>query len=115
MSEKELGQKWDRCLADSAVKLGAGLGLGIVFSVVFFKRRTWPIAFGSGAGLGMAYANCQHDLRSSSAVPLRGVPSSHSFVCTVPQPVSQSVCLSICGLVPCHVPCVIATSLSVFI
>ncbi|KAI4875973.1 hypothetical protein NFI96_015166, partial [Prochilodus magdalenae] len=70
MSEKELGQKWDRCLADSAIKVGAGLGLGIVFSVVFFKReyiqfcRTWPIAFATGAGLGMAYSNCQNDLRS---------------------------------------------------
>ncbi|XP_053546273.1 MICOS complex subunit MIC10 isoform X1 [Bombina bombina] len=38
MSESELGRKWDRCLADSAVKFGAGLGLGIVFSVIFFKR-----------------------------------------------------------------------------
>uniref|UniRef100_A0AAY4EH20 MICOS complex subunit MIC10 n=1 Tax=Denticeps clupeoides TaxID=299321 RepID=A0AAY4EH20_9TELE len=64
MSEKELGQKLDRCLADSVVKLGAGLGLGIVFSVVFFKRRTWPIAFATGAGLGMSYSNCQNDLRS---------------------------------------------------
>ncbi|TSR39565.1 MICOS complex subunit MIC10 [Bagarius yarrelli] len=48
MSEKELGQKWDRCLADCAVKVG----------------RTMPIAFGTGAGLGMAYSNCQNDLRS---------------------------------------------------
>ncbi|XP_026188705.1 MICOS complex subunit MIC10 [Mastacembelus armatus] len=64
MSEKELGKKWDRCLADGAIKLGTGLGLGIVFSVLFFKRRTWPISLGSGAGLGMAYANCQNDLRS---------------------------------------------------
>uniref|UniRef100_A0A8P4GIW0 MICOS complex subunit MIC10 n=1 Tax=Dicentrarchus labrax TaxID=13489 RepID=A0A8P4GIW0_DICLA len=48
MSEKELGKKWDRCLADSAIKLG----------------HTWPISFGSGVGLGMAYANCQNDLRS---------------------------------------------------
>ncbi|XP_016891272.2 MICOS complex subunit MIC10 [Cynoglossus semilaevis] len=64
MSEKELGKKWDRCLADGAIKLGTGLGLGIVLSVIFFKRHTWPIAFGSGAGLGMAYANCQNDLRS---------------------------------------------------
>ncbi|XP_018930579.1 MICOS complex subunit MIC10-like [Cyprinus carpio] len=64
MSEKELGQKWDRCLADCAVKFGTGLGLGIVFSVVFFKRRTWPIVFGTGLGLGIAYSNCQNDLRS---------------------------------------------------
>ncbi|TNM86400.1 hypothetical protein fugu_006630 [Takifugu bimaculatus] len=39
MSEKELGKKWDRCLADAAIKLGSGLGLGIVFSVLFFKRK----------------------------------------------------------------------------
>ncbi|KAJ8412196.1 hypothetical protein AAFF_G00144630 [Aldrovandia affinis] len=65
MSEEELGPKWDRCLANSAIKLVAGLGIGVMLSAAFFKRRTWPVAFGSGVGLGMAYANCQHDFRSS--------------------------------------------------
>ncbi|XP_018426923.1 PREDICTED: MICOS complex subunit MIC10-like isoform X2 [Nanorana parkeri] len=49
MSEKELGRKWDRCLADAAVK---------------FANGTWPIVFSSGIGLGMAYSNCQNDFQS---------------------------------------------------
>ncbi|XP_036387932.1 MICOS complex subunit MIC10-like [Megalops cyprinoides] len=66
MSEEELGRKWDRCLANCAVKLVAGLGIGVVLSATLFKRRTWPVAFGSGMGFGMAYADCQHDFRSPS-------------------------------------------------
>ncbi|XP_035376182.1 MICOS complex subunit MIC10-like [Electrophorus electricus] len=60
----ELGHKWDRCLANSAVKLVTGIGVGAVVSLLFLKRRSWPVAFGAGFGVGMAYSNCQHDFRS---------------------------------------------------
>ncbi|KAG7177612.1 MICOS complex subunit Mic10-like [Homarus americanus] len=44
-SEDILGQKWDRCVADTLIKIG----------------RPWPLIFGLGAGAGMGYANCQHE------------------------------------------------------
>ncbi|XP_069175395.1 MICOS complex subunit Mic10-like [Procambarus clarkii] len=60
-SEDILGQKWDRCVADTLIKIGGGLTLGVVFSAIVFKRRPWPLVFGLGFGAGMGYANCQHE------------------------------------------------------
>jgi inner membrane organizing system protein 1 len=39
-SELELGQKWDRCLSDGIIKTGSGLGVGLVFSLLFFKSNS---------------------------------------------------------------------------
>ncbi|KAG8178793.1 hypothetical protein JTE90_024655 [Oedothorax gibbosus] len=59
-SEDIIGETWDYCLADTAIKIGSGLAVGSVLSLIAFKRKKWPIVFGLGAGFGMGLANCQH-------------------------------------------------------
>ncbi|ENN70396.1 MICOS complex subunit Mic10 [Dendroctonus ponderosae] len=63
--EEELGRKWDKCLSDSVIKFGGGIVLGSVFSLLFFKRRRWPILMGGGFGVGMAYSNCEKDINAT--------------------------------------------------
>jgi hypothetical protein len=46
-SELELGLKWDRCLQDSLIKVGSGIGLGIVFSVVLFRSISFKFSIKS--------------------------------------------------------------------
>ncbi|KAI6026042.1 hypothetical protein EDC04DRAFT_227554 [Pisolithus marmoratus] len=59
-SENIVNQKYDRCrrFADFLVKAGVGFGVGVVASVVLFRRRTWPVALSTGFGMGAAYADC---------------------------------------------------------
>ncbi|KAH7928877.1 DUF543-domain-containing protein [Leucogyrophana mollusca] len=57
-SENIVSQKYDRCLADLLVKAGVGFGVGVVASVILFRRRTWPVALSTGFGMGAAYADC---------------------------------------------------------
>lgn len=56
---------------------------------VSFVGHTWPISFGSGAGLGMAYANCQNDLRSHY------VQQRSKKVCLHNQPTELMNCLNL--------------------
>ena len=64
-AEDELGRKWDRCLTDMVLKMGGGILVGTVATVLFFKRRRWPIILGAGFGVGSAYTNCERDLNST--------------------------------------------------
>ena len=66
-SEEILGRKWDRCVADTTTKIGTGAVVGAVISLIFFKRKLWPITLGTGIGLGMGYANCQNTFYSQFA------------------------------------------------
>ncbi|CAK9294716.1 unnamed protein product [Gordionus sp. m RMFG-2023] len=60
--EDRLALKWDLCLSDALLKTATGTGMGILFSLVAFGRRPWPVALGFGSGLGMAISNCRHEL-----------------------------------------------------
>ncbi|XP_043271391.1 MICOS complex subunit Mic10-like [Venturia canescens] len=63
-AEDEIGRKWDRCFTDAVLKMGGGIFLGSVFSLLFFRRK-WPIITGAGFGLGMAYSNCEKDINAT--------------------------------------------------
>lgn len=66
-----LNDKWDVVLSNMLVKTGLGLGVGIVGSVLFFKRRAFPVWLGIGFGLGRGYA--EGDAIFRSAAGLRSV------------------------------------------
>ena len=52
---------WNTSLYHLFTKTLTGLGIGVVLSVLLFKRRTWPVAFGTGTGLGIAYSEANHN------------------------------------------------------
>ncbi|XP_043473893.1 MICOS complex subunit Mic10-like [Leptopilina heterotoma] len=64
VTEDEMGKKWDKCFTDAVLKLGGGILVGSVFSLLFIRRK-WPIITGAGFGLGMAYSNCENEINST--------------------------------------------------
>ncbi|KAK5664081.1 hypothetical protein OQA88_295 [Cercophora sp. LCS_1] len=66
VSEALLNEKWDFCLSNALIKSSLGLGFGVVFSVLLFKRRAWPAFVGFGFGAGRAYEECNSSLKQAS-------------------------------------------------
>ncbi|KAB5515433.1 hypothetical protein GE09DRAFT_1217448 [Coniochaeta sp. 2T2.1] len=66
VSEALLNEKWDRCLSNFLIKSSLGLGFGVVFSVLLFKRRAWPAFAGFGFGAGRAYEECNFSLKQAA-------------------------------------------------
>ncbi|KZS04657.1 MICOS complex subunit MIC10 isoform X1 [Daphnia magna] len=61
-SEDVLANTVDSCVADALIKLGGGLITGTLFSLLLFKRKSWPAVFGVGVGAGMGMSNCHYKL-----------------------------------------------------
>ncbi|GBE83355.1 hypothetical protein BKA93DRAFT_732604 [Sparassis latifolia] len=77
-SENIVAQKYDRCLADLLVKSGVGFSAGVIASVILFRRRAWPIALGTGFGMGAAYADCDRSFNPARIPGTRIIPHSEA-------------------------------------
>ncbi|KAG2040774.1 hypothetical protein BDR03DRAFT_857340 [Suillus americanus] len=75
-TENIVSQKYDRCMADLLVKAGVGFSVGVVASVILFRRRTWPIALSTGFGMGAAYADCDRSFNPARVSGTRIVPQT---------------------------------------
>lgn len=47
--------QWDRALSSTIIRGGLGFSFGVILSVLLFKRRAWPVFFGTGFGVGRAW------------------------------------------------------------
>ena len=57
--------QWDHCLSTLMIRSALGASFGVIFSVLLFKRRSWPVWAGLGFGAGRAWEECD-----SVCVPL---------------------------------------------
>jgi hypothetical protein len=54
-SETDEPLQWDRALSSLVIRSGLGFSFGVIFSVLLFKRRAWPVWLGTGFGAGRAW------------------------------------------------------------
>ncbi|KAK9358016.1 hypothetical protein V1527DRAFT_418831 [Lipomyces starkeyi] len=66
-SEQLLNDKWDVVISNTLVKTALGFGFGVVTSVLFFKRRAFPVWLGIGFGAGRGYAEGDAIFRGGDA------------------------------------------------
>lgn len=63
-----LNDKWDIVLSNMLVKVGMGFGVGVITSVLFFKKRAFPVWLGIGFGLGRSYSEGDAIFRSTAGI-----------------------------------------------
>ncbi|GAB7365954.1 hypothetical protein MBLNU230_g7282t1 [Neophaeotheca triangularis] len=73
MSEALLNEKWDHCLSTLLIRSTLGASFGVIFSVILFKRRAWPVFTGLGFGAGRAWEECDSSFKRASAPSRQGL------------------------------------------
>ena len=53
-------------MSNLLIKSTLGLGFGVVFSVLLFRRRAWPVFAGVGFGAGRAYEECNWSFKQAT-------------------------------------------------
>lgn len=79
-SEDVLNKKMDLCLSNTIVKTGIGFSAGVVLSVLFLRRRAWPVWLGTGFGLGAGYTDCERSFNPVAVPGVRILPASSNVV-----------------------------------
>jgi len=64
----DAGTQWDHCLSTLLIRSTLGASFGVIFSVLLFKRRAWPVWAGLGFGAGRAWEECD-SVRSIDPTP----------------------------------------------
>lgn len=67
-SQTILNDRWDVVISNTIVKTGLGFGVGVIASVLLFKRRAFPVWLGVGFGLGRGYSEGDAIFRSPAGV-----------------------------------------------
>ncbi|KAH3672328.1 hypothetical protein WICMUC_004299 [Wickerhamomyces mucosus] len=67
-SQSILNDRWDVVISNTIVKTGLGFGVGVLASVLVFRRRAFPVWLGVGFGLGRGFAEGDAVFRSNAGL-----------------------------------------------
>lgn len=72
--------QWDRAISSMLIRSSLGLSFGVVFSVLLFKRRAWPVWLGTGFGAGRAWeeADGMFSMSPDSGTPVSADGMKHN-------------------------------------
>lgn len=63
--------QWDLVLSNTLIKTAMGFGGGVLASILFFRRRAFPVWIGVGFGLGRGYSEGDAIFRANNFHGLR--------------------------------------------